>query len=77
MKFYMAEMDAHEFMDGVHTLKEWADYGFNCVVYDWKSYYDGLLNGCENFEDVENLELDYQDFDEDGYIKIFLRKENA
>ena len=73
-KFYQAEMEALRFCKGWHTLKEWADYGFNKVVYEDKEYWDGLLNGHEEFEDVVNLEMDYWDIDEDGYKFIVLRK---
>ena len=32
MKFYQAEYEAMQFMKGAHTLKEWANYGYNKVV---------------------------------------------
>ena len=74
MKYYQAEMDAIRFCKGWHSLQEWADYGFNKVVYEDKGYWDGLLNGYEEFEDVPNLEMDYWEIDEDGYKYIVLRK---
>ena len=74
-KFYEAEMRAFDFMRGWHSLQEWADYGFNKVVFEDKSYWDGLLNGDEDiYEDVENLEYDYYENDEDGYMTVYLRK---
>ena len=78
MKYYQAEMEAKEFEKGTHSLKEWANFGFNKVVYDGKEYWDGLVNGCEPIgDDVEDLAEEYWDMDEDGYKYIKLYKEEA
>lgn len=74
MKYYQAEMEAIDFAKGWHSLKEWAKYGFNKVVYNGKEYWDGLLEGQFDFEDIKDLEMDEWDFDEDGYRFIVLRK---
>lgn len=79
MKFYQAEMEAFDFMKGYHTLKEWANYGFNKVVYNDISYWDGLKDGLHKITDKENdeaglLTWDYKDYDEDGYMYVVLKR---
>lgn len=79
LKFYIMEMDSEKFCRDYHTLKEWAGYGFNKVVYDDKSYWDGMENGVvpittKQDEEYGLLEMDYWDADEDGYKYIVLKK---
>ena len=75
MKFYQAEYEAMQFMKGSHTLKEWANYGFNNVVYNGKEYYEGGDIDIEALEDDGVLlEWAERDFDDDGYIYIVLKK---
>lgn len=79
MKFYQAEMEALDFMKGYHTLKEWASYGFNKVVYNGSDYYDGLKDGQYEITEEENdkaglLTWEYRDYDEDGYMYLVLEK---
>lgn len=77
MKFYQAEMELMDFAKGWHTLKEWASYGINSVEWQYNRFYDGLLGGCEDVPvlHLDTLfELDYWDFDEDGY-RIAIIKE--
>ena len=75
MKFYQAEYEAMQFMKGSHTLKEWANYGFNNVVYNGKEYYEGGAIDIEALEDDGVLlEWAERDFDDDGYIYIVLKK---
>ena len=79
LKFYTMEMDNEDFCKGVHTLKEWADYGFNKVRYNGKSYWDGMEEGetpitHEQDEEYGLLEMDCWDTDEDGYKYIVLEK---
>lgn len=79
MKFYQAEMEANEFMKGYHTLREWASFGFNRVVYNNTDYYDGKRDGYRNITDKENEEAGlltwcYRDLDEDGYMYLELEK---
>ena len=79
MKFYQAEMEAFDFMKGYHTLKEWANYGFNKVVYNDTPYWDGLKDGLHKITDKENdeaglLTWDYKDYDEDGYMYVVLKR---
>lgn len=77
MKYWEAEYEAKQFSQGWHTLQEWADYGFNKVVFNGEDYWDGKLNG---YEDVDKhladivCELDYWDTDEDGYKVWYIRK---
>lgn len=77
MKFYQAEMEAFDFMKGYHTLKEWANYGYNKVIYDGNAYYDGLREGNYKITDEENekaglLMWDTYDYDDDGYMYVEL-----
>ena len=75
MKFYEAEMRAHDFWGGWHTLQEWADFGYNKVVYNGKEYWDGLEQGEIEIDDPDvELEMDYWDIDCDGYIAVYLVK---
>lgn len=79
MKFYQAEMEAFDFMKGYHTLKEWASYGFNKVVYDGHEFWDGLRDGLHKITEEENKEAglltwDYKDYDEDGYMYVVLKQ---
>lgn len=79
MKFYQAEMEAFDFMKGYHTLKEWAEYGFNKVVYNDTPYWDGLREGNYKITEEENtkagtLTWDYKDYDEDGYMYVVLKQ---
>lgn len=79
MKFYQAEMEAHDFMKGDHTLREWASYGFNKVAYNDNVYYDGMRDGNFKITDKENdeaglLTWTQMDFDEDGFIYLVLDK---
>lgn len=76
MKLYEAEYQAHNFWKGWHTLKEWAEFGFNKVVFNGKGYWDGLLEGEFKITDAYNpmLEMDYWDNDEDGYIVVYLKE---
>lgn len=79
MKFYQAEMEAFDFMKGYHTLKEWASYGFNKVIYNHQSYYDGMRDGMYKITDEENKEAGLltwveRDLDEDGYMFLTLEK---
>lgn len=79
MKFYQAEMEAFDFMKGYHTLKEWASYGFNKVIYDGHEYWDGLKDGLHKITEEENKEAglltwDYKDYDDDGYMYLVLNK---
>lgn len=75
MKFYQAEMEAIEFMNGYHTLTEWARFGFNKVVLDGVAYYDGLKEGVGKFEETGELyDWESKDWDEDGYMYLTLRK---
>lgn len=79
MKFYQAEMEAFDFMKGYHTLKEWASYGFNKVLYDGREYWDGYRDGDHRITDKENEEAglltwDYKDYDEDGYMYVVLKQ---
>lgn len=80
MKFYEAEMEAFNFMKGYHTLKEWAEYGFNKVIYNGHSYWDGHNFDGTEISDEQNEEAGlltwtYKDYDEDGYM--FLELERA
>lgn len=82
LKFCIMEMDNEDFCKGYHTLKEWADYGFNKVRYNGKSYWDGMENGenpitHEQDEEYGLLEMDYWDTDEDGYKYIVLKEAEA
>lgn len=79
MKFYQAEMEAFDFMKGYHTLREWASYGFNKVIYNHHAYYDGMRDGQYKITDEENDEAGLltwveRDIDEDGYIFLTLEK---
>lgn len=82
MKFYQAEMEAFDFMKGYHTLKEWANYGFNKVVYDGHEYWDGLRNdndGQHRITDEDDkkaglLAWDIYDYDDDGFMYVVLRQ---
>lgn len=79
MKFYQAEMEAFDFMKGYHTLKEWASYGFNLVLYNGREYWDGYRDGNHRITDEENdkaglLTWDYKDYDEDGYMFVVLKQ---
>lgn len=76
MKFYEMEMQAHDFMTGWHTLQEWADYGFNNVRYKGSQYWDGLEMGQNKIDpSIANtlLEMEQYDFDDDGYIVIYVK----
>jgi len=74
-KFYEVEYEAMNFLKGCHTLKEWAEFGFNKVVYNGKAYWDGHdQDGNEIEEDGVLLDWGERDFDEDGYIYIVLKK---
>lgn len=79
LKFYEMEMDLQDFCENAHTLKEWASYGINKVVYDGKEYYDGKnFDGTpitdEQSKEYGLLEMDYWDTDENGYKYIVLKK---
>lgn len=79
MKFYQAEMEAFDFMKGYHTLKEWANYGFNKVIYNDVGYWDGLRDGQYKITEQENEEAglltwDYKDYDEDGFMFVVIKK---
>ena len=79
MLFYQAEREAFDFMKGYHTLKEWASYGFNKVIYNGHEFWDGHNFDGTRISDEQNeeaglLELDMYDYDEDGYMYIFLSK---
>lgn len=79
MKFYQVEMEALEFMKRPHSLREWADYGFNRVEYEGASYWEGKRDGATSITDEENeqaglLVWDYKDWDEDGYMYLKLKK---
>lgn len=77
MTYYQAEMEAIWFADYAHTLKEWAEFGYNRVDYNGKSYWDGLEDGnikSEELEGEEELRLDYWELDEDGYRVVILKK---
>lgn len=81
MKFYQAEMEALDFMRHPHTLREWADYGFNKVIYGDTAYYDGLREGQYRITHAENEEAGlltwaYKDYDEDGYMFLVLEPAN-
>lgn len=68
MKYWQAEYEAIQFAKGYHTLQEWADYGFNQVMFEDKAYYEGKLDGQHEIEDKDVMcELSYWDIDEDGY----------
>lgn len=73
-KLYEAEFQAHQFMKGWHSLKEWAGYGFNKIVFEGREFWDGLENGCDDFEDIDDLEMSYLDFDDDNYMFIGLER---
>lgn len=75
-KLYEEEYQAHQFWKGWHTLKEWADFGFNAVVFNDRRYWDGKMDGEFEITDAYNpeLEMDYYDFDEDGYLIVFLKE---
>lgn len=79
MKFYQAEMEAFDFMKGYHTLREWANYGFNKIQYNEHEYWDGLRDGQYEITEEENdkaglLTWEYRDYDEDGYMYLVLEK---
>lgn len=79
MKFYQAEMEAFDFMKGYHTLKEWAEYGFNKVIYDERSFWDGANSdgtpiSKEQNEEAGLLMWDTYDHDTDGYMYVVLTK---
>ena len=79
MRFYMAEKEVMDFLRGYHTLKEWANFGFNKVIYNNEAYYDGYhMNGgrITDEEDKEAGLLDWveRDWDADGYMYIVLEK---
>lgn len=79
MRFYLAEKEAHDFMKGYHTLKEWANFGFNKVIYNNEAYYDGCHADGKRITDKENEEaglLDWveRDWDADGYMYLVLEK---
>lgn len=79
MKFYQAEMEAFDFMKGYHTLKEWANYGFNKVVYDGHEYWDGHNFDGTPISDAQDEEAglltwDYKDYDMDGYMYVVLKR---
>lgn len=74
LKLYEMEYQAHNFMKGWHSLKEWAEFGFNKVVFEGRSFWDGLENGCDDFEDIEDLEMSYIDFDGDNYMFVGLER---
>lgn len=79
LKFYEMEMDAQDYCRGYHTLKEWASYGLNKVVFNGEEYWDGHKDSCEPITDEENeklgqLEVDYWDTDEDGYKYVVLKQ---
>ena len=79
MKFYQAEMEAFDFMKGYHTLKEWASYGFNKVVYNGHEFWDGCnFDGTpitdEQDDEAGLLTWDYKDYDEDGYMYVILKQ---
>lgn len=63
MRFYMAEKEANDFLKGFHTLKEWANFGFNKVRYNGEWYYDGChgSNG-KRITDKENEEAGLLDW---------------
>lgn len=79
MKYYMAELDAHNFMKGWHTLKEWSAFGFNKCIYDGREFWDGCwfdgtrITDDEN-EEIGELELDYFDYDDDNFMYVVLKK---
>lgn len=80
MKLWQAEYDAFEFAKTRHTLKEWADYGFNRVQITGtqRIFYDGgewVEGGVLKIDDDDKYELDFWDFDDDGYRIVFIRKE--
>ena len=79
MKFYQAEMEAFDYMKGYHTLKEWANYGYNKVVYDGHEFWDGNnFDGTpiseEQNEEAGLLKWDIYDYDDDGYMYVELVK---
>ena len=79
MRFYMAEEEVMDFLRGYHTLKEWANFGFNKVIYNNEAYCDGYhLNGGR-ITDEENKEAGLLDWvvwhwDADDYMYIVLEK---
>lgn len=79
MRFYMAEKEVMDFLRGYHTLKEWANFGFNKVIYNNEAYCDGYRLNGGRITDEENKEaglLDWveRDWDADGYMYIVLEK---
>lgn len=77
MRFYQAEMEAFNFMKGYHTLKEWANYGYNKVIFNGETYWDGLHADGRRITDAENeqaglLKWDTYDYDDDGYMYVEL-----
>ena len=74
LKLYEMEYQAHNFMKGWHSLREWAEFGFNKVVFEGRSFWDGLENGCDDFEDIDDLEMSYIDFDDDNYMYVGLER---
>ena len=77
--FYMAEREAEGFAKHEHTLQEWADYGYNSVVFENEVYYDGLTGGGNQIAEPDVMCRCYAiEEDNDGYRKILLeRSENG
>lgn len=75
-KLYLSEYRANNFEKGWHTLREWAEFGYNRVEFNGHAYWDGLMDGEFKIEDLYNpmLELDYWDTDEDGYKVVILKE---
>lgn len=80
LRFYVMEMDLQDFCKGEHKLSEWSRYGINKVVFNGKSYWDGMEEGykqpitAEQDKEYGLLEMDYWDTDEDGYKYVVLKK---
>lgn len=74
LKLYEMEVKAHNFMKGWHSLKEWAEFGFNKVVFEGREFWDGLEDGYKEFEDIDDLEMSYIDFDYDNYMFVGLER---
>lgn len=79
MLFYMAEKEAFEFMEGIHSLKEWASFGFNAVYFEGHKYYDNCNFDGTPISDAQNEEAGelaciYKDYDDDGHLIVHLAK---
>ena len=78
MKYYQAEMEAIDFAKHSHTLRDWANYGFNKVIYDGHEYWDGLEDGNYKIPEHEADEIlicEAWDYDEEGSKFLMLTKE--